>query len=672
MDRSGEPVALHDDSARGAKQEQVGPAGGGGGGPASDPPGLLGEAAQGHAFEAAGPGELVEALLDLLNVHRPFELRTQRRLPRAGVGQLGQQPTAGPLVGVDVVGNVHQQVHPMLGEQVRAVQPDPSDGLAAGAPENAPAGGPSAGQVGQRRAEQRVEQAGGCLAGGRFNGFDYNGRLPAGREDGVLLEGEDSAAFAQSRTLEQQNRLGCAGPDDKAVADADPERAPAARGGRGGWVYGPLQAGSDQPGGEGQIQRCNRVSACRPGGSGSDRVTGGAEQPDADGAGVERADNGVAFDHGARSLQQGCDRFGHGCRGGGGAQRTRGLFPRAGARASGYVPPAMTNASAPSHRFFGPLGRSVCTIVQGTSFAEFRETAYAHDLLDRYMAAGGNCIDLARGYGGGTLEGVVGSWMQSRGNRSEVVVLTKGAHHSGLRRRVTPADIRQDLETSLAEMKTDYVDLYVLHRDDPDYPVAEVVECLAGLQKQGKIRAYGGSNWSIHRIEEANIYAATHGLPGFVASSVNFGLAYPAEPMWANCLHCCDAVNKAWYMRTQMPNFAWSSLCFGFFTLPVAPYDQLQGEERERFYPSGRAGDLARVYFTERNFARLERARKLASEYGVHPAEIAFAYVMSQPMNTFALASPRDQQQIDGLFRAAGLKLSAEQCRWLNLEVEAY
>ncbi|MEZ4634705.1 MAG: aldo/keto reductase [Caldilineaceae bacterium] len=84
---------------------------------------------------------------------------------------------------------------------------------------------------------------------------------------------------------------------------------------------------------------------------------------------------------------------------------------------------------------------------------------------------------------------------------------------------MTPTTSPRDLHDSLARLQVDFVDLYLLHRDNPAVPVGPIVEVLNEHHKAGKIGAFGGSNWSPARIAEANAYAAANGLKPFVASS---------------------------------------------------------------------------------------------------------------------------------------------------------
>ena len=109
---------------------------------------------------------------------------------------------------------------------------------------------------------------------------------------------------------------------------------------------------------------------------------------------------------------------------------------------------------------------------------------------------------------------------------------------------------------SLARLRTDYVDLYLLHRDDPELPVAPIIDALARHQAGGRIHACGGSNWSPARIRAANEYAEQHGLPPLRASSPNFSLAVQRRAPWPECLSIsgpAGAADRAWYRRAEMP-----------------------------------------------------------------------------------------------------------------------
>lgn len=301
------------------------------------------------------------------------------------------------------------------------------------------------------------------------------------------------------------------------------------------------------------------------------------------------------------------------------------------------------------------LQKPLSRLALGTMVFAPNNLPHAFGVLDAFLEHGGTLIDTAHGYGGGASEKAIGAWIHERGNREDVVVLDKGCHPYGdSGPRVTPEDMQADLEESLERLRTEYIDLYLLHRDDPSKPVGPMVEALNEEVERGRIRAFGGSNWTPERLAEANRYAAEHGLRGFVASSPNFSLARASEPMWAGCVYTNDA-DRSWYESTQMPLISWSSQAGGFFTGRYSPEDR------------GNA-DMVRVYYTEENFERLRRARVLAERRGVHALQVALAWVLNQAFPTVAIIGPHTVDELESSVQAAGLELTPSEMAYLDLK----
>jgi aryl-alcohol dehydrogenase-like predicted oxidoreductase len=204
-------------------------------------------------------------------------------------------------------------------------------------------------------------------------------------------------------------------------------------------------------------------------------------------------------------------------------------------------------------------------------------------------------------------------------------------------------------------LQVDYVDIYMMHRDNPEIPVGEFITVLNELRDAGRLRVFGGSNWSIERVTQANEWAAEHGMAGFSAVSNNFSLARMIDPVWAGCISASDARSRAWLTEKQMPLMPWSSQARGFFTGRARPDDFSDAE-------------LVRCWYSEDNFQRLERVNAMAKEHGVLPINIALAYVLCQPFPTFPLIGPRLLAETRTSFPALTIELTPEDLRWLNLE----
>lgn len=295
------------------------------------------------------------------------------------------------------------------------------------------------------------------------------------------------------------------------------------------------------------------------------------------------------------------------------------------------------------------LDKSVSRLVMGVD--NQRTMPMLAVMLDDFFERGGNVFDTAYIYGGGMQERLLGQWVRNRGIRDEVVILDKGAHTPFC----TPEDLGRQLLESLERLQMDHVDIYMMHRDNPEYPVSAFIDVLNEHKDAGRMTVFGASNWSIARLEEANRYAAERGLASFAAMSNNFSLARMIDPVWAGCISASDPESRAWLERTQMPLMPWSSQARGFFTGRARPDDHSDPE-------------LVRCWYSPDNFERLERVNRMARERGVLPINIALAYVLAQPFPTFPLIGPRALSETRTSVPALEIELTPGEVRWLNLE----
>ena len=283
-------------------------------------------------------------------------------------------------------------------------------------------------------------------------------------------------------------------------------------------------------------------------------------------------------------------------------------------------------------------------------FEDFRSFSSGAILLDAFFEAGGNLFDTAFVYGGGYTETLLGEWLKNRGVRAQAVVIGKGAHSP----LCYPDAIGRQLTQSLERLKTDHVDVYFMHRDNPDVPVGEFVDAMDAEVKAGRIRGpFGGSNWTLERMDEAIAYAERTGKQKPGALSNNFSLAEMLTPIWPGCITSSTDEWKAWLKDRKMPNFAWSSQGRGFFT-ERAGRDKRDNEE------------LVRVWYSDRNFERRDRAIELAKKLGKSPIHVALAYVLAQPFPSVPLIGPRTLGELDDSLKALDIKLTAGDVAWLE------
>lgn len=284
-------------------------------------------------------------------------------------------------------------------------------------------------------------------------------------------------------------------------------------------------------------------------------------------------------------------------------------------------------------------------------FEFFPSFAAASLTLDAFYEAGGNVFDTAFVYGGGKTESIFGDWHTSRNvPRDEIVLIGKGVHSP----LCYPDVIAKQLDQSLNRLKTDYVDIYFMHRDNTDIPVGEFVDAMDAEVKRGRIRGiFGGSNWTRERMDEAAAYAAKNGKTAPAALSNNFSLAEMLDPIWAGCVAASNDDWKTWLNAKQVPNFAWSSQGRGFFT-DRAGRDKHDDEE------------IVRCWYSDRNFERRDRAIELANKLGRSPIHIALAYVIAQPFPVIPLIGPRTIAELEDSLSALDIKLTPEQVKWLE------
>jgi predicted dehydrogenase/aryl-alcohol dehydrogenase-like predicted oxidoreductase len=277
---------------------------------------------------------------------------------------------------------------------------------------------------------------------------------------------------------------------------------------------------------------------------------------------------------------------------------------------------------------------------------------HAAVMFDDYFERGGNTFDTAHIYGGGNHERLLGQWMKLRGVREQCVVIAKGAHTP----YCDPTNIRIQFQQSLERLGTDHADLYIMHRDNLEVPVGEFVGVLNEFIRAGRVRAVGGSNWTLERVAEANEYAKKNGLQGFSVVSNNFSLARMVNPPWGGCVSSSDPASRAWFEQHQLALLSWSSQARGFFLPERSAPDKTDDKE------------LVRCWYAEDNFQRQARAIELARQKGVDPIVIAAAYVLHQPFPTFALIGPRMLGETRSSLRALEVSLSDRERKYLNLE----
>lgn len=286
-----------------------------------------------------------------------------------------------------------------------------------------------------------------------------------------------------------------------------------------------------------------------------------------------------------------------------------------------------------------------------------RDASFA--ILDAFYEAGGRMIDSAEGYSswipgnkGGESEAIIGEWMESRGVRKDMLIGTKTGM-GGPPYALKPEKVSAALEGSLERLRTDYVDLYYAHRDDKTTPLDEVISGYDALVKSGKARELGASNYTVERLGAVTKLADRMGMTPFTVLQPEFNLVSRGEYQGSLQALCVDR---------DIAVLPYYGLAAGF----------LSGKFRkpEDWAGSSRASSLDK-FAGYGGFDVLTVMDEVAAETGATLAQIALAWLNTQPGIVAPIVSATKPDQLTDLLGAARLELSAEQVARLDAALPA-
>jgi aryl-alcohol dehydrogenase-like predicted oxidoreductase len=267
-------------------------------------------------------------------------------------------------------------------------------------------------------------------------------------------------------------------------------------------------------------------------------------------------------------------------------------------------------------------------------------------MVDVALERGINFVDTADMYSAGESEQIVGKAL--RGRRDDVVLATKvhfqmgdGRNRSGNSRRW----IIQACEASLRRLQTEWIDLYQVHRPDPETEIDESLSALTDLVRQGKVRAFGCSTFPAHEIVEAYYIAERRGLERFRTEQPPYSLL--VREIEADVLPVCE--------RLRMGVLTWSPLAWGFLSgryRKGKPVDLTTGRptiDAGRFDPDNPE--------TAAKFDRVEELVALASDVGLSLPESALAFPIAHRAVTSVIIGPRTREQLESALAAASVSL---------------
>ncbi len=276
------------------------------------------------------------------------------------------------------------------------------------------------------------------------------------------------------------------------------------------------------------------------------------------------------------------------------------------------------------------------------------------EILDAYAAVGGNFVDTSDSYmasapgnSGGESETIIGEWAEARGNRDDIVIATKVGRHPE-RKGLAPANIRAAADDSLRRLRTDRIDLYYTHFDDPSVPVEDIMTALDELVTAGKVRQIAVSNIELDRLEASLEFSEREGIARYVAIQPHYNLV---------SRDTYEGPRRDIAERHGLAAVPYYGLASGFLTGKYRPDANVD---------SVRAGRAAKHLETERGRNVLAALDIVAEEQGAAVATVALAWLAAQPTVAAPIASARTLDQLPPLIEAARTTLTDDQLKRLT------
>ncbi len=289
-------------------------------------------------------------------------------------------------------------------------------------------------------------------------------------------------------------------------------------------------------------------------------------------------------------------------------------------------------------RYITQGSRRISQIGLGTArFGTLVSEAVAFELLDYYVRYGGNFLDTARNYyswnniGRGVSEETIGKWMMARGNRADVCICTKGGMSGeGTMSKIDLSlhNLMEEIKQSKEALQTNCIDIYLLHKDEPDRKVEEIMDSIQYIKEEARIEIIGVSNWRLDRIVRANKYAEQHGYSKIEAVSTCWSIAEPTEAFWND--PTTTSMNRETYdylLNRGILTVAYSSQAKGFFQKAIIDgFDNIEPFLKQRVESEG-------------NIHRLDLIRNYCERNDVSPTAVVNGYITQNRLKGVALVS---------------------------------
>jgi len=310
------------------------------------------------------------------------------------------------------------------------------------------------------------------------------------------------------------------------------------------------------------------------------------------------------------------------------------------------------------YRFFGSTGVKVSEVAMGTqTWGWVADEKTAHEIADRFVAAGGNCFDTANIYNNGASETMLGTWLKKKGNRGDYFITSKvffpvgeGVNDSGLSRK----HILQSVDSSLKRLQTNYIDLYQTHCYDYTTGMEQTLEAFNDLVQSGKVRYIGISNWSASQLAKALQIARFKGWAPIVSLQAEYSLIVRSTE-W-ELIPLCEQENLAF--------MAWSPLAGGWMTAKYRKNEK--PPENSRVGRKDRWDDQPEQRDGEFTWRIIDALLEVSKKIGKSPAQIALNWILRQSRRIIPILGVRTLEQFEENIGSTGWSLSEDALSRLN------
>lgn len=310
-------------------------------------------------------------------------------------------------------------------------------------------------------------------------------------------------------------------------------------------------------------------------------------------------------------------------------------------------------------KYIEKCGMRMSKIGLGTGrFGTRVDKTTAFRMLDAFVSGGGNVVDTARNYyewvenGRGISEKTIGSWVAARGIRDRIYISTKGGVRNVGKKfyiNLGKQNLLNELKESQDALQSRNIDIYLLHRDEPERPVEEIMDTLQLVAERANVKALGVCNWSAKRIIAANRYAITRGYKPLLMIQTWWSIAAYTDTMWNDptTTHM-DTQTYNYILKNDLIGMAFTSQAKGFFQKALTTgLDNLDAFLKQRIA-------------TELNIKRLNYIADYCNKRHLSPTAVVNGYITSNEAKGIALVSCSTMEQLYDILNNCDTEIDRE------------